>query len=1013
MEPRWQRYWEENKTFRTPDVSDKPKFYILDMFPYPSGAGLHVGHPEGYTATDILARYRRMRGFNVLHPMGWDAFGLPAEQYAIETGTHPREETQKNIDTFRRQIRMLGFSYDWDREVDTTDPGYVKWTQWIFLELFDTWYDHSQKHGRPIKELPIPADVQAKGPAAVRAYQDNKRLAYQAEVPVNWCEALGTVLANEEVVDGKSERGGHPVVRMPLRQWMLRITDYGDRLLQDLDKVEWPDAIKKMQRVWIGKSEGADVDFRLRIGDFRSAQSADPAIKNPQSKIDNPSIRVFTTRPDTLFGATYMVLAPEHPLVDQITTPMQKKAVDAYKAEAARKSDLERTTLTKRKTGVFTGAYAVNPVNGESVPVWIADYVLLSYGTGAIMAVPAHDERDLEFAKQFQLPIRAVVMPPAEWLAKTKVYSVVQKMLAGSDPLYSQKHMDAPSPGAATLSQFEVQVIRRAGRFVSAQPRDPQKYAEQVYRDAVELFEECFVGEGVAINSGTFNGQTTAEFKQRISAWLEKEKKGQRKVNYKLRDWIFSRQRYWGEPFPVLHEVDAAGKPTGVVETLSFEELPLTLPELTDYKPSGKPEPPLGKAKNWVEVTRNGKRYRRETNTMPQWAGSCWYYLRYLDPKNEKQICDPEKQKSWLPIDLYVGGAEHAVLHLLYARFWHKVLYDRGHISTPEPFQKLVNQGMILGEMDYHVSREVYEANKEAFAQMNLQAVMLTADKKEICILRNPSSDPNKYCPLSEEQIEKQDDKVFLKGTNIELVGKADKMSKARGNVINPDDVVDEYGADSLRLYEMFMGPLESTKPWSMRGVEGVFRFLNRVWRLMVDERTEELKLSESVQDVEPDKETRRFLHQTIQRVTDDLDSMSFNTAIAAMMEFTNHLTPLKIRPRAVLRTFVLLLSPFAPHLAEELWDLLGRAGDVSPPIPSPSGGERAVKGTLAYEPWPTYDASLLRADSIEVPVQINGKLRSKLTVAADIDAASLEQTARADEKIRGLIEGKTVRKVI
>ncbi|MCI0640345.1 MAG: leucine--tRNA ligase [Gemmataceae bacterium] len=992
IEPRWQRFWEENKTFRTPDVSDKPKYYILDMFPYPSGAGLHVGHPEGYTATDILARYKRMRGFNVLHPMGWDAFGLPAEQYAIETGTHPRETTQKNIDTFRRQIKMLGFSYDWDREVDTTDPGYFKWTQWIFLELFDTWYDHAQKRGGPIKELPIPADVQAKGPVAVRAYQDTKRLAYQAEIPVNWCEALGTVLANEEVVDGKSERGGHPVVRMPLRQWMLRITDYADRLLEDLDKVEWPHAIKEMQRNWIGKSEGAEVDFRLRIADLRLKDRV------PQSAISNlqSDIRVFTTRPDTLFGATYMVLSPEHPLVDQITTPMQKKAVDEYKVEAARKSDLERTELTKRKTGVFTGAYAVNPVNGESVPVWIADYVLLSYGTGAIMAVPAHDERDFEFAKQFRLPIRPVVMPPAAWLAKTKVFGVVHKMLSGSDPLYSQKHMDAPSPGAATLSQFEVQVIRRAGRFVSAQPRDPHKYAEQVYRDAVELFDECFVGDGVAMNSGSFNGQTTAEFKARITAWLEKEKKGQRKVNYKLRDWIFSRQRYWGEPFPILHELDAAGKPTGVVETLSLEELPLTLPELADYKPTGKPEPPLGKAKDWVEVTRNGKRHRRETNTMPQWAGSCWYYLRYLDAKNEKQICDPEKQKSWLPIDLYVGGAEHAVLHLLYARFWHKVLFDRGHISTPEPFQKLVNQGMILGEMDYHVPRAVYEANKSEFARMNLQTVLVTEEKKEICILRNLSSDPSKYSPLNEEQIEKRDDKNFLKGTKIELVGKAEKMSKARGNVINPDEVVDEYGADSLRLFEMFMGPLEATKPWSMRGVEGVFRFLNRVWRLMVDERCEELKLSDVVQDVEPEKETRRFLHQTIQRVTGDLDSMSFNTAIAAMMEFTNHLTPLKIRPRSVLRTFVLLLSPFAPHLAEELWRLL-------------DSGQQ----TLAFEPWPKYDASLLKADTIEVPVQINGKLRSKLTVAADMNAASLEQAALADEKIRALTEGKTVRKVI
>ncbi len=619
IEPRWQQYWEENKTFRTPDLSDKPKYYILDMFPYPSGSGLHVGHPEGYTATDILARYKRMRGFNVLHPMGWDAFGLPAEQYAISTGTHPRITTEKNISNFRRQIKMLGFSYDWDREVNTTDPGYFKWTQWIFLQLYDTWYDVEAKKGRPFSALPIPEDVKKKGEAAVREYRDSKRLAYIAEVPVNWCEELGTVLANEEVIDGKSERGGHPVVRMPLLQWMLRITEYAERLLDDLELVDWPEPIKLMQRNWIGRSEGAEVDFKLAEGD--------------------QVIQVFTTRPDTLFGATYMVLAPEHALVEEITTEAQKAAVREYQEQASRKSDLERTELAKTKTGVFTGAYAINPVNEEKVPIWIADYVLATYGTGAIMAVPAHDERDFEFAKTFELPITTVVKPTDKWLKET----------------------------GSTINDLK----------------------------------EAYTEPGKAINSGEFDGLPTAEFKTKITEWLEEKAIGKRRINYKLRDWLFSRQRYWGEPFPVIHEVDKEGKPTGAIEPLSLDALPLMLPEVEDYKPSGKPEPLLGKATEWCQVTINGKKYLRETNTMPQWAGSCWYYLRYIDPTNEKVFCDPEKEKYWMPVDLYVGGAEHAVLHLLYARFWHKVLFDREHVHTAEPFQRLVNQGMILGVSQY------------------------------------------------------------------------------------------------------------------------------------------------------------------------------------------------------------------------------------------------------------------------------------------------------------------------
>jgi leucyl-tRNA synthetase len=892
IEPRWQRYWEEHKTFRTPDTSDRPEFYVLDMFPYPSGAGLHVGHPEGYTATDILARYRRMRGFNVLHPMGWDAFGLPAEQYAIETGTHPRQTTELNIATFRRQIKMLGFSYDWDREIDTTDPDYVKWTQWIFLRLFDTWYDAEQKRGRPIAELPIPAAVRSQGEKAVRAYQDSMRLAYQVEAPVNWCPALGTVLANEEVVDGKSERGGHPVVRMPLRQWMLRITAYAERLLEDLEQVDWSPAIKEMQRNWIGRSEGAEVDFRLADG--------------------SAALRVFTTRPDTLFGATYMVLAPEHPLVTKITAPGQRKEVQAYQAEAARKSDLERTELAKKKTGVFIGAYAINPVNSEKIPVWIADYVLASYGTGAIMAVPAHDTRDFEFATQFKLPIRTVVRPPDAWLKQT----------------------------GSTLDHLT----------------------------------EAYVEEGVVINSGSFDGLPTAQFKQKITAWLEERGLGQKKINYKLRDWLFSRQRYWGEPFPILHELDAQGNPTGVVEPLSVEELPLRLPDLEDYKPSGRPEPPLGKATDWLYVTRHGKPYKRETNTMPQWAGSCWYYLRYLDPHNRRSLCDPAKERAWMPVDLYVGGAEHAVLHLLYARFWHKVLFDRGHVHTAEPFQKLVNQGMILGEMEYTAYQE------------NGAWVSAVKDIPQTW----------KAVRVTEEQVEKDADSFVLKeNPKIRVDARAYKMSKSRGNVINPDKVVDEYGADSMRLYEMFMGPLEATKPWSMRGVEGVYRFLNRVWRLFIDDRAENLTLADTVQEVAPDRETLRKLHQTIRRVTADLDSMSFNTAIAAMMEFSNHLTKQSVRPRSVLNTFVLLLGPFAPHLAEELWHALGHPQ------------------TLAYEPWPTYDVALTKADEIEVPVQVNGKLRSKVTVPADSDQKALQDAALADEKIRGILEGKQVRKII
>ena len=901
IEPRWQRFWLENKTFRTSDDAPGPKSYVLDMFPYPSGAGLHVGHPEGYTATDILCRYRRMKGLDVLHPIGWDAFGLPAEQHAIATGEHPHKNTQRNIANFRRQIQALGFSYDWDREVDTTDPAYYKWTQWIFLVLFDTWYDHEAKKGRPISELPIPPEIQ--GEEAVRAYRDGKRLAYQAEVPVNWCEALGTVLANEEVIDGRSERGNHPVVRMPLRQWLLRITAYAERLIDDLEGLDWTDSIKKMQRDWIGRSEGAEVDFVLP---------------------DGQPIRVYTTRPDTLFGATYMVLSPEHPLVDAITAPEQSAAVKEYQRAASRKSEFERTEMAKTKTGVFTGAHATNPVNGQPVPVWMADYVLATYGTGAIMAVPAHDERDFAFARAFGLPVKAVVRPTEEWLAET----------------------------GSTLDDLK----------------------------------EAYCEEGRSMNSGAWDDVPTASFKAQITQWLEDGGKGARKVNYKLRDWLFSRQRYWGEPFPILHEIDAEGKPTGRIEALSPDELPLSLPEVADYKPTGKAAPPLEKAGDWLFVEKDGRRWKRETNTMPQWAGSCWYYLRYIDPRNSEAFADPEKLRRWLPVDLYVGGAEHAVLHLLYSRFWHKVLHDRGHVPCPEPFHKLVNQGLILGDVEYTAFRSGDRYVSAQQAKFD-GAVARRDDRtqEELVLVK-----------LHEEQVEKKGEHFVLKAQpDIRVDARAYKMSKARGNVINPDDVIKEYGADTLRLYEMFMGPLEATKPWNTRGVDGPHRFLARVWRLLIDERAEETALNDAVQDVPPGEETLRHLHRAIKKVGDDLDGMRFNTAISAMMEYCNHLTSLAVRPRAAVEPLVLLLAPFAPHLAEELWHVLGHAD------------------TLAYEPWPAYDPALLAEASVEVPVQLNGKVRARLQMPSGLDAAALQEAVLAHADVKALLEGKTIKKVI
>ncbi|MED3965668.1 leucine--tRNA ligase [Niallia taxi] len=787
IEQKWQKYWQENKTFKTSEDKGKKKFYALDMFPYPSGAGLHVGHPEGYTATDILSRMKRMQDFNVLHPMGWDAFGLPAEQYALDTGNHPALFTEKNIETFRRQINSLGFSYDWDREINTTDPDYYKWTQWIFLQLFE------------------------------------KGLAYVDEVAVNWCPALGTVLANEEVIDGKSERGGHPVERRPMRQWILKITAYADRLLEDLDDVDWPESIKEMQRNWIGRSEGAEVTFQ----------------------IDNheETFTVFTTRPDTLFGATYAVLAPEHALVDKITTAEQKEAVEAYLEKIKSKSDLERTDLAKEKTGVFTGAYAVNPVNGEKMPIWIADYVLVSYGTGSIMAVPAHDERDFEFAKTFGLSIKEVV----------------------------------------------------AGGNVQ---------------------EEAYTGDGAHVNSEFLDGLQKEAAITKMIAWLEEKGIGTKKVTYRLRDWLFSRQRYWGEPIPIIHWED--GTMTGV----PVEELPLTLPDTAEIKPSGTGESPLANISEWVNVVDpvTGKKGRRETNTMPQWAGSSWYYIRYIDPNNSEAIADPEKLKEWLPVDMYIGGVEHAVLHLLYARFWHKVLFDLGVVPTKEPFQKLFNQGMILGE------------NNE-------------------------------------------------------------KMSKSKGNVVNPDEIVESHGADTLRLYEMFMGPLDAAIAWSTNGLDGSRRFLDRIWRLLVDDNGE---ISGKVQDIEEAKGLDKIYHQTVKKVTEDFEGLRFNTAISQMMVFINECYKADVLPKAYIEGFVKLLSPICPHIAEELWEKLGSSA-----------------GTIAYEAWPAYDEAKMVDDEIEIVIQINGKVKTKLMVPADANKDALEQIAMEDSQVKEQIDGKTVRKII
>lgn len=927
IEPRWQRFWAENNTFKTPEEVSSEKMYVLDMFPYPSGEGLHVGHPEGYTATDIVCRYKRMQGVSVLHPMGFDSFGLPAEEHAIKTGQHPRVSTERNIKTFSRQLKMLGFSYDWDRQVATTDVEYFRWTQWIFTVLYDTWFDTEQQKGRPISELPIPEAVAAEGERAVRLYQDENRLAYESKAPVNWCPGLGTVLANEEVIDGRSERGDFPVQRVPLRQWMLRITAYADRLENDLESLTWSEGIKKLQRDWIGRSTGAEVDFYVgNEADFENWKSSQSEAGFSIEAPDNV-LRIYTTRPDTLYGATYMVIAPEHPLIGELTSDEQKSAVEEYCQQASFKSDRERQDDKRNKTGVFSGSYAINPVNGKPLPIWIADYVLISYGTGAIMAVPAHDERDFEFAKQFGLDVIPVYDPVTT--AKDKVDKA--QVLAG---------------------------------------------------------EACFSGKGTAINSGKYDGLSTDDFKTQIVNDLVDAGLGRAAVNYKLRDWLFSRQRFWGEPFPILHELDEDGNPNGLKRELKSDELPVNLPELEDFQPPGRPVPLLEKADDeWLYPVIDGVKYKRETNTMPQWAGSCWYYLRFIDPKNDQCFVDPEKEKQWMPVDLYIGGAEHAVLHLLYARFWHKVLYDRGHVSTVEPFQRLVNQGMILGEMEftgYRDKNEKWVSSEHVIEDDERNKILKGSGEKVFSV---------KLEAIQTEKVGKHF--VLASDNEIRIDNRSEKMSKSRGNVVNPDEIVTDYGADSLRLYEMFMGPLEATKPWSSAGVNGVRNFLDRVWRMMVNDRSETLELNEAVGDHDASEEQLRVLHKTIKAVSTDLDEMGFNTSISRLMEFVNFFTKETTRPKAVMEQFVLLLSPLAPHIAEELWHLLGH------------------EASLAYEPWPKFDDKYAIDQTIEIPVQINGKVRAKITVARGLSKDDLLSTARDDSKVAEQLDGKQIRKEI
>ncbi|MBN1118101.1 MAG: leucine--tRNA ligase [Bacteroidales bacterium] len=866
IEKKWQKFWDENKTFKSVLDKSKPKFYALDMFPYPSGSGLHVGHPEGYTATDIITRYKRMKGFSVLHPMGWDAFGLPAEQYAIQTGTHPSITTQKNCDTFRRQIKSLGLGYDWDREINTTDPKYFRWTQWIFTKLYNTWFDNSQQKGRPIDELPIPDEVQSGGEAAIRAYIDSKRLAYYDNAQVWWCNNCKIVCANEEVLnDGSHEKcGTKEVERRNLKQWMLRIPHYAERLLKGLEGLDWPEGVKDMQRNWIGKSTGAEVDFKI--------DGLDAFLK------------VYTTRPDTLFGATYMVIAPEHEMVDEIITDEEASKVKEYIRQSSLKSDLDRTDLAKDKTGVFTGRFAVNPVSGEKIPIWVADYVLMGYGTGAIMAVPAHDTRDFEFARKFNIPINCILDP---------------------------------------------------------------KGADDELRKKVLEGNACWTEDGEYINSSNsalgidINGMNKTKGIQTIISWLEKENLGKEAVNYKIRDWLFSRQRYWGEPFPIKHYND------GRIELVDESELPVMLPELEKFQPGQNGESPLSNADGWLYGKDAKGEFRRETNTMPQWAGSCWYYLRYIDPTNDEAPFSAEAENYWMPVDLYIGGAEHAVLHLLYSRFWHKVLFDLNLVTTDEPYQKLFNQGMIL-----------------AFAYETAAGSKVPSD-----------------------EVEEKEGKFYNKTTGEELNQIVAKMSKSLKNVVNPDDVVESYGADSLRLYEMFMGPLDATKPWTETGVKGVYNFLLKVYRFFAD--------TNNIVEGKEDMEILKALHQTIKKVESDIENLKFNTAISQFMIFTNLVVKKAKVTKDTAITFAQILSPYAPHISEELWQLYG------------------MNGSIAHTRWPEVNESYLVENTFEYPVSFNGKLRFKKEFAVDANPKDIEKETMEDERAAKWLEGKQVMKVI
>ena len=877
IEKKWQEYWEKNKTYKT-EINNKPKYYVMDMFPYPSGSGLHVGHPLGYIASDIISRFKKLKGYNVLHPMGFDSFGLPAEQYAIKTGKHPKETTENNISKFKEQLNQLGLSFDWDREVRTSDSKYYKWTQWIFLKLYNSYFDYKNNRAETIEKLELPQGLSANEKIE---YIDSKRLAYIDEIDVNWCEELGTVLSNEEVIGGVSERGGFPVIRRPMRQWVMRITDFSERLLEDLDTLDWPDSIKLSQKNWIGKSTGAEISF----------------------PIDNKkNIKVFSTRPDTIYGATYLVLAPEHKMVDSLTTEEYKDQIINYVDKTAKKSELERQENEKNKTGVFTGSFATNPISGEKIPIWISDYVLSSYGTGAIMAVPAHDERDYEFALKFKLEI--------------------------------------------------IEVIKN------------------------DTDEKCYTGGGIVINSGDYNGIENEKFKKIVTEILESKNLGKKTVNYKLRDWIFTRQRYWGEPIPILHS-------NGKQFPVSEEDLPVKLPEVKSYLPTDDGLSPLARSNDWVKVNIKGNQYERETNTMPQWAGSCWYYLRYLDPNNEINFADKEKIKYWMPVDLYIGGAEHAVLHLLYSRFWHKVLYDLGHVNTPEPFKKLVNQGMILGRSNF-----IYRIkNTNKFVSYNLRnEYEYTKLHVDVNIVENDKLDLDKFKKSSKEF---NDAEFILEGSDYLCGFETEKMSKSKSNVVNPDNIINDFGSDTLRMYEMFLGPLEQSKPWNTNGIEGVYKFLNKFWSLFYDEG------NFNISDEKPDSDELKILHTAIKKIENDIDRLSINTCVSQLMITVNELSRKKCNKREILEPLLIVLSSFAPHISEELWSRLGNNESIS------------------LSNYPKYNDEFLTEDIFEYPIMINGKLRTKIKFDINIEEKEIKSEVISNEIITKWTENKKIKKII